>query len=132
MNDVYISKNINIKIICKKSKEGEEILRLTKSQYTPYKLWVDLSVDYVCKSLYRSCMLLLELLLLFLLSLACVERVFSKIKLIKTRLCNKLLQVSLDSLIRISNEALDKFSDTEYEFFVDKLKRLNPKMRIDL
>ena len=45
-------KNVNIKIICKKSKEGEESLRLSKSQYIPSKLWVDLSVDYECKSLY--------------------------------------------------------------------------------
>ena len=77
-------------------------------------------------------MLLSELLLLFLLSVACVERVFSKIKLIKRRLCNNLSQVSLDSLICISVEAPDEFSDTEYEFFVDEFKRLNPKMRIDL
>ena len=53
-------------------------------------------------------------------------------KLIKTRLRNKLLQVLLDSLIHISTEVPDEFSDTEYEFFVDELKRLNPKMRIDL
>ena len=98
----------------------------------PSKLWVDLSVDYVSKSLYSSCMLLLELSLLFLLSVAFVERVFSKMTLIKTRLHNKLSHVSLDSLIHISTEALDEFSDTEYEFFVDELKRLNPKMRIDL
>ena len=48
-------KNVNIKIICKKSKEGEESLRLSKSQYIPSKLWVDLSVDYECKSLYPYC-----------------------------------------------------------------------------
>ena len=77
-------------------------------------------------------MLLLELSLFFPLSVACVERVFSKIKLIKRRLRNKLSQVSLDSLICISAEAPDEFSDTEYEFFVDEFKRLNPKMRIDL
>ena len=77
---------------------------------------------------YPSCMLLLELLFLFPLSVACVERVFSKMKLIKTRLRNKLLQVSLDPLIRISTEAPYEFSDTEYEFSVDELKRLNPKM----
>ena len=115
-----------------KSKENKESLRLSRSQYTPSKLWSDLNVDYVCKSLYPSCMLLSELSLLFPLSVACVERVFSKMKLIKTRLCNKLSQVSLDSLIRISTEGPDEFTDNEYEFFVDELKRLNPKMRIDL
>ena len=35
-------------------------------------------------------------------------------------------------MIHISTEAPDEFSDTEYEFFVDDLKRLNPKMRIGL
>ena len=48
-------------------------------------------------------------------------------KLIKTWLRNKLSQVSLDALICISTEAPEEFSDTEYEFFVDKLKRLNQK-----
>ena len=57
---------------------------------------------------------------------------FCKMKLIKTRLRNKLSQVLLDSLICISTEAPDEFSDTEYEFFVDKLQRLNSYMRIDL
>ena len=40
-----------------KSKEGKESLRLSKSQYKPSKLWVDLSVDCVCKitlALYAS------------------------------------------------------------------------------
>ena len=46
-------------------------------------------------------------------------------KLIKTRLRNKLSQVLLDSLICISTEAPDEVSETEYEFFVDKLQRLN-------
>ena len=87
-------KNINIKIIPEKSKESKKSLRLSKSQYMPSKLWVDLRVDYVCKLLYPSCMLLLELSLLFPLSVACAERVFSKIKLIKTRLHNKHSQVS--------------------------------------
>ena len=53
-------------------------------------------------------------------------------KLIKTGLHNKLSQVSFDYLIRISTEAPDEFSDAKYEFLVDKLKRLNPKMIIDL
>ena len=34
-----------IKIIHKKSNEGKESLRLSKSQYLPSKTWVDLSID---------------------------------------------------------------------------------------
>ena len=76
MNDVlWIKKNIDINIIREKSKEGKESLRLSKSQYMPSKL---LSVNYVCKSLYPSCMLLLELSLLFPLSVACIEKVFAR------------------------------------------------------
>ena len=71
-------KSLDIKIIRNKSKEVKESLRLLKSQYVSCKFWVDLSVNYVCKSLYPSCMLLLELLLLFLFSVACVERVFQR------------------------------------------------------
>ena len=67
------------------------------------KLWIDLNVDYICKSLYPSCKFLLELFLLLPL------RVFLKMKSIKTR------------LLCISTEAPDEFSDTEYEFFADEL-----------
>ena len=124
--------SIDIKILKAKSKDEKESLQKRRSQYKPSLLWKDLNYDDVFKSLYPSCMHLLDLSLLFPLSVACVERLFSKMKLIKTRLRNQLSQVSLDSLIRISTEAPDDFSDTEYEHFVNELKRLNPKMRVDI
>ena len=64
-----------------------------------------------------------------LLELSIVERLFSKMKLIKTRLRNQLSQVSLEFFY---TEAPDNFADEEYDFFADELKRLNPKMRMDL
>ena len=64
------------------------------------------------------------------LSVACVERLFSKMKLIKTRLRNQLGQTTLDSLLRISTESPDAFQDDEFEFFANELKRLNPNMRM--
>ena len=52
---------------------------------------------------------LFKLSLMFLLSVTCVERLFSKMKLIKTRLRNQLGQLSLDSLLRISTKVQKSF-----------------------
>ena len=69
---------------------------------------------------------------MFPLSVSCVERLFSKMKLVKTRLRNQLSQVSLESLLRNSTESPTTFSDETYEFFVDELKRLNPQMKMSI
>ena len=45
-----------------------------------------------------------------------IERLFSKMKLIKIRLRNQLGQLSLDSLLHISIEGQEKFRD-KYKFF---------------
>ena len=75
MNKVLRTKKHRHQDYPRKIKRGKESLRLSKSQYMPSKL---LSVNYVCKSLYPSCMLLLELSLLFPLSVACIEKVFAR------------------------------------------------------
>ena len=75
---------------------------------------------------------MLKLSLIFPLSVACAERLFSKMEFVKTRLRNQLGHLSLDSLLHISTEGLEKFQDDEYEFFVDELKRLNPNLKIIL
>ena len=77
-------------------------------------------------------MYLLKLSLIFPLSVACAERLFSKMEFVKTRLRNQLGHLSLDSLLYISTEGPEKFQDDEYEFFVDELKRLNPNLKIIL
>ena len=66
----------------------------------------------------------------FLLRVAWVQRLFSKIKLIKTRLRNQLGQSSPNSLLHIYTEGQWKFQ--KYAFFVNELKRLNPKLRMKL
>ena len=95
-------------------------------------LWKDLRNDDVAHNIYPHSMFLLHLLLIFPISIACVERLFSRMKLVKTRLRNQLKQTSLDALLRISTEAKDGFTDMEYELFVDELKRCNPNIKLSL
>ena len=61
-------------------------------------------------------MYLLEFSIMFPLSVSCIERLFSRMKLIKTRL------TSLDLLLRVSMEKPTKFTDDECEHFVDTPK----------
>ena len=96
-------------------------------------LWESVSNDGTTSDLFPSIKFLFYMLLIFPISVACVERLFSKMKLIKTRLRNQLSQVRLDQLLRIATQSpKEGFSDDEYEHFVDKLKMRNPKMKIDL
>ena len=104
----------------------------SREEYTPSLLFKDLQHDRVCQELFPCCMYLLELSIMFPLSVSCIERLFLRMKLIKTCLKNQLSQTSLDSLLRISTEKPTKFSNDEYEHFVDTLKKLNPKMRLKL
>ena len=103
-----------------------------RKEYTPAAFFNDVSNDELCYDLYPGCVYLLKLSLMFPLSVAFVERLFSKMKLIKTRLQNQLGRLSLDSLLRISNEGPEKFQDDEYENFVDELNRLNLNLQIKL
>ena len=83
-------------------------------------------------SVYSNCCKLFYYLLLFLLSTACVERLFFKMKLIKTCLRNNLSQSTLENLVFIATEAQEDFLDGHYKHFVNELKRLNPNIRIKL
>ena len=69
---------------------------------------------------------------MFPLSVACVERLISKMKLMKTRLRNQLGETTLDSLLRISAGTPTGFDDDKCKYYVDELKRLNPQIRIKL
>ena len=103
-----------------------------RKEYTPAAFFSDICNGQLCYSLYPGCMYLLKLSLIFPLSVACVERLFSKVKLIKTGLQNQLGQLSLESLLLISTEGLEKFQDDGYNFFVSDLKRLNHNLQIML
>ena len=104
---------------------------LRKESYTPQKLWDDLKHDNVVKEIYPNCIYLLQLLLIFPISIACVEHLFSRMKLVKMRLHNQLKQTTLDSLSRIATESkLNGFTNGDFNHFVNELKQLNPNMRL--
>ena len=71
---------------------------------------------------------LLYLFNIFPISVAYVERLFLKMKLIKTHLRGKLGQEKLDQFVRIGTELpKEGFDDRIYKYLVDKLKKQNPK-----
>ena len=122
---------IDVKLLRAKTKEEREYLQTKRQQYTPSKFWNDTYQDAVICDLYPQYMYLLELSIMFPLSVSCVERLFSRMKLVKTRLRNQFTQVSLESILRISTESPSNISDEVYKFF-DELKRLNPKLKINI
>ena len=124
--------SIDLKLTKKNDKEKVEKLMKEKENYTPSKFSKGISHDETCHNLYPGCIHLLKLSLMFPLSVACVECLFSKMKLIKTRVRNQLGETTLGSLLRLSFESLTGFGDDEYKYFVDELKCLNPQMRINL
>ena len=123
--------NINKKIMAADNDERKALVK-SCDKYTPSLLFKNLQHDRVCQELFPCCMYLLELSIMFPLSVYCIERLLSRMKLVKTRLRNQLSQTSLDCLLRISMEKPTKFSNDEYEHFVDTLKKLNPKLRLKL
>ena len=67
--------------------------------------------------------------MIFPLSATCVERLFSKMKIVKNRLCNSLSNATLESLLLIATESRKAgFEDDVLEQFVDELKKRNPNM----
>ena len=93
-----------------------------------HSVWLAITFFFFCSSFF----LLLKLSLLFPLSVACVEHLFSKIKLIKICLRSQLGETTLGSLLQTSTESMIGFDDDQYEYFVDELKCLNSQMRVKL
>ena len=87
------------------------------------------------RQLYPNLFFLLYLLNIFPLSVASVERLFLRMKLIKMHLRNQLSQVRLDKLLRIDTETpKDGYNDNVYvyKYFVVELQKRNSNMRIEL
>ena len=85
------------------------------------------------KEIYPNCIYLLHLVLIFPISIASVECLFSQLKMVKMRLHNQLKQTTLYSLLYIVTESpLDGFANGDFTHFADELKQLNPNMRLKM
>ena len=82
-----LQNNINKKIMAANNDERKALVK-SRKEYTPL-LFNDLQQDKVCQELFPCCMYLLELSFMFPLSVPCIERLFMKMKLIKTRWRNQ-------------------------------------------
>ena len=83
-----LQNNINKKIMAANNDERKALVK-SRKEYTPSLLFNDLQQDKVCQELFPCCMYLLELSIMFPLSVPCIERLFMKMKLIKTRWRNQ-------------------------------------------
>ena len=114
--------NFSKKIMHEKTGKPEE--------YDTKCLWEDVKADTIMEEVYPNIRVLLRLLMLFPLSAAVVERLFSKLKIVKNRLRNRLGDLTLSKLLTVCTESpKDGFSDQDYERMVDQLKLNNPAMR---
>ena len=65
-------------------------------------------------------------------SLSCVQRLFSKMKLVKTSLHTQLKHTNLENRFNISAENPKGFNDIAFQHSVDELKHCNPYIGMDL
>ena len=87
-----LQNNINKKIMAANNDERKALVKSCQ-EYTPSLLFNDLHQDRVCRELFPWCMYLLELSIMFPLSVPCIERLFMKMKLIKTHWRNQLSDI---------------------------------------
>lgn len=98
--------------------------------YDTKRLWNDIKDDPIVDEIYPNLKVLIGLLMLFPLSAAVVERLFSKLKIVKNRLRNRLGDVTLSKLLTLCTESpKGGFTEHEFECMVDTLKMENPSMR---
>ena len=118
-------------LIYTKCKEQEQ--QFPDQIFNSHRLWLLLLKNDVHKEIYPNCFKLFKLLMIFPLSAACVERLFSKMKIVKNRLHNSLSNTTLESWLLIATESPKAgFEDDVLEQFVDELKKRNPNMRLKI
>ena len=112
-----------------KNKEERDTFCGSETSFDAHKLYSTCLNDKACAIIFPDCLKLLHLMLIFPLCTAFVKRFFRKIKLVKTLLWNQLSQVNLENLLFIATEAPKTgFTDSEYDFFVNKLKKIQESM----
>ena len=91
-------------------KEKKEEALKRRKNFGPHDFLKEMNTDNTLSSVYRNCYKLFYYILLFPLNTACVERLFSKMKLIKTRLRNNLSQSTFIESIIYCNRSTRRFS----------------------
>ena len=115
---------------CNNDKERDTVCA-SETSFDAHKLYSTCSNDKACAFIFPSCLRLLYLMLIFPLSTACVGR-------FKNEACeNPILKLvitdNLENFLFIVTEATKTgFTDSEYDFFVDELKKKYIDMRIDV
>ena len=89
-----------------------------------------MKIEDTLSSVYPICYNLFYYLPIFALNTACVERLFSKMKLIKIWEITESKYFGESTIY--CNRSTRRLSDDHYKHFVNELKRLNPNMRIKL
>ena len=117
-----------MKLMNCKNKKERDTFHASETSFHAHKLHSKCLNDKACAIIFPNCLKLLHLMLIFLLSTACVERFCSKMKLVKTRLWNQLSQVSLENILFFATEA----PNTGWFFCLWTEKKNNSIMRIDV
>ena len=117
----YMFENVKPRKVSNETTELQERerkrLRASETSFDAHKLYSTYLNDKGCAIIFPNCLKPLHHMLIFSLSTACVERFYSKMNLVKTRLRNQLSQVKLENLLLIATEApKTRFTDSEYNF----------------
>ena len=103
----------------------------SETSFDAHKLYSTCSNDKACAFIFPSCLRLLYLMLIFPLSTACVSRF--KNEACENPILKPVITDNLENFLFIVTEATKTgFTDSEYDFFVDELKKKYIDMRIDV
>ena len=103
----------------------------SETSFDAHKLYSTCSNDKACAFIFPSCLRLLYLMLIFPLSTACVGRF--KNEACENPISKPVITDNLENFLFIVTEATKTgFTDSEYDFFVDELKKKYIDMRIDV
>ena len=94
-----------MKLMNYKNEKERDNFRASETSFDAQKLYSTCLNDKSYAIIFPNCLKLFRLMLIFSISTACVEKLFSKMKLVKTHLRNQLSQDNLENLLFIATEA---------------------------